>query len=242
MRPLSAAVLMEAWDAPAPEGVHVRLERLLSVALDGADISGDTLGRRNQRLIALRRSLGMLRPIEAKGRCGCGVDNEVIIPADAIEAAPTPPTGAVVSVEVDGRTLLARLPTMADLASVASMTDPAAAGAALVRRCLDPANDDAVNSETVLLALGSAFEAVDPAADIRLAVTCAGCGEPLRVAVDLANFIGRDVAAQLAGLTGEIDALARAYGWSEADILALPPVRRRRYVAMVRGEMLGDVA
>ena len=87
MRPLTALELIEAWDAPAPQpkplSAHFRLERLLAVALDGEDIGSDTLGRRNQRLIALRRALGAVRPIEAVAHCGCGVENEVAVPAEA---------------------------------------------------------------------------------------------------------------------------------------------------------------
>ena len=76
----------------------------------------------------------------------------------------------------------------------------------------------------------------------RLSVDCVGCGAPLLVVVDLAMFVGRDIARQVKDLTGEVDSLARAYGWSEAEILALPPVRRHRYVAMLRGEMFGGIA
>jgi hypothetical protein len=35
------------------------------------------------------------------------------------------------------------------------------------------------------------------------------------------------------GLLLEIDQLARAYHWSEADILAIPAARRRRYLALI---------
>jgi hypothetical protein len=31
----------------------------------------------------------------------------------------------------------------------------------------------------------------------------------------------------------DVDALARAYGWSEAQVLALPPLRRAAYLQMV---------
>jgi hypothetical protein len=30
----------------------------------------------------------------------------------------------------------------------------------------------------------------------------------------------------------EVDTIARAYGWTEAEILALPADRRRRYLAL----------
>lgn len=241
MRSLPALELIEAWEAPPGEPAHLRLGRLLAQALDGEDIGADTLGRRNQRLIALRRALCGSRPILAAARCDCGVDNEVTVPADAIEAAPTPSHGAQVTVQVGGRRLVARLPTMADLAAVAPLGSPGAARAALLARCAEPGGEP-LDPEAALATLGTCFEAIDPAADVRLSVTCAGCAAQLSVLVDLAEFVGRDVGHHVAALLGEVDCLARAYGWSEADILALPPGRRHRYVSLVRDQPMGGGA
>jgi hypothetical protein len=45
----------------------------------------------------------------------------------------------------------------------------------------------------------------------------------------------RDVDAHARKLVGEVDALARVYGWTEPQILALSPQRRATYLAMVQG-------
>ncbi len=247
MRALSALALVEAWDGPVAETAHARLDRVLRMVVDGDDIASDTLGRRNQRLIALRRHLCGPRPIEAVARCGCGADNEVSIPSDAIEAAPVPAPGARITVEVGGRTVNARLPNMADLAAIAGLADADRACAALLARCTDASheggdNDDAViDPDAVLAALAGRFDAMDPAADVRLAIHCVGCGTPLSVVIDFAAFVSRDIGQQVMRLLSEIDCLARAYGWTETAILALPPARRQRYVAMVRGEPVGGI-
>ena len=243
MRSLSPLELIEAWDAPTAPAAHFRIEALLQAALDGRDISGDTLGRRNQRLLDLRRALGVGRELEAVARCGCGVENELTVPVAAIAGAPTPAPGDRAVVDLDGRRLVARLPTMADLAAVAPIGDPRAAADALLIRCLDPANDHPpLDTAAALRALGPRLEALDPAADIKLAVACVGCGAALTVSVDLALFIGREIGRLVATLLGEVDCLARAYGWTETEILALPASRRCRYVALVRGDSLGDAA
>jgi hypothetical protein len=240
MRSLSAHELIEAWDGAEAEAAHPRLERLLRMAVDSDDIDGDTLGRRNQRLIGLRRLLCGSQPIEVAARCRCGVENELTVPAEAIEAAPVPPPGARAIVEIAGRAIPARPPTMADLPAIAGFADAGLARSALLARCLDGAGgDDLGDPEAVLATLGEQFEAMDPAADLRLSVNCVACGASLSVVVDLAVFVSRDIGRRVATLMDEIDSLARAYGWSENAILALPPGRRRRYVAIVRGEGTG---
>jgi hypothetical protein len=243
MRPLSAYDLIDAWDGPEAETPHARLERLLRSVVEGDDIDGDTLGRRNQRLIGLRRLLCGSRPLEVAARCRCGVENELTVPAEAIDTAPVPPPEARTTVEIAGRTISARPPTMTDLSAIAGFADPDKARAALLARCVDGAiNDDLNAPDAVLAALAARFEAMDPAADLRLSVNCVGCAAPLSVMVDFAVFVSRDIGRQVAALMGEIDCLARAYGWSETAILALPPGRRRRYIAMVRGEPIGGAA
>ena len=248
MRALSALALVEAWDGPVAETAHARLDRVLRMVVDDEDIANDTLGRRNQRLIALRRHLCGPRPIEAVARCGCGADNEVSIPADAIEAAPVPAPGTRITVEVGGRTVNARPPNMADLAAIAGLADADIACAALLARCTDASNDgggdddDSITDpDAVLTALAARFYAMDPAADVRLAIHCVGCGTPLSVVIDFAAFVSRDIGQHVMRLLSEIDCLARAYGWTETAILALPPARRQRYVAMVRGEPVGGI-
>lgn len=242
MRSLSASELIEAWDGPEAETSHARLERVLGVVLDAAELRRDTLGRRNQRLIALRRSLCGPRPVEVAARCQCGIDNEATVPVDAIEAAPVPAPDQRTAVAIGGRTVSARPPVMEDLMAIAGFRDLGQAAAALLARCVDAANDDDLAEPGPLVAaLAERFEAMDPAADVRLSIRCVGCGTPLSVVVDLAASVSRDIAHQVAALMAEIDCLARAYGWSEAAILALPPGRRRRYVAMVQGETLGGI-
>ena len=243
MRPLSAHDLMAAWDGPETETPHARLERLLSMVVNDDDLGRDSLGRRNQRLIGLRRALCGPQPIEVIARCGCGTENEITLPSEAIETAPVPAPHQRTTVAIGGRTVTARLPTMADLNAIASLGDSAEAKAALLARCLDSANDDdPIDPDRLLAVLAERFEAMDPVADLRMSVRCVGCDAPLSVVVDLASFVSRDIGRQVVTLMGEVDCLARAYGWAEADILALPLPRRRRYVAMVRGEPLGGVA
>lgn len=98
---------------------------------------------------------------------------------------------------------------LADLACPASAPLPAADLATVLRRFSDE---------------GPAFEPALP-------WNCTACGTPARFWFDPLAWI----AAETRSLLADIHTLARAYGWTEATILALPRGRRRAYLALIGG-------
>jgi hypothetical protein len=50
---------------------------------------------------------------------------------------------------------------------------------------------------------------------------------------DIGEFFWTEIAVQAQRLLREIDALARAYGWTEREILSLPGQRRQAYLELV---------
>ncbi|UAK23299.1 hypothetical protein [Sphingomonas nostoxanthinifaciens] len=233
MQALGPNDLIAAWDGGAlDEAAHARLGRVLARALPGAAIERDTLGRRNQRLIALHGLL-LGGAIEAVAACPvCGAANELNVPTDAIAALGSPAADARVPVASGPAALSARLPCMADLAAIASVS-PEDAPVALAAACL---GSGAEVTPELVAALEAAFEMADPAAVVRLATACAECGQPMAVEVDLAAFVATAIERLVERHLREIDLIARAYGWTEAEILSLSPARRARYVALLSGE------
>jgi hypothetical protein len=50
-----------------------------------------------------------------------------------------------------------------------------------------------------------------------------------------ASLLWDDVQAYARGLLGQVHALARAYGWTEHEVLSLSPRRRAAYLEMTGG-------
>jgi hypothetical protein len=73
----------------------------------------------------------------------------------------------------------------------------------------------------------------DPLAEVILDMRCAACGHSWSLLFDIASFFWAEIEALAARLMTEVDALARAYGWREADILAMDGARRAAYLDMV---------
>ena len=213
---IDAAALISGWTGTGAP--HARLDRLLHAALPAELLATDSLGQRNQRLLALNAALGLPAP-EAVAACpACGTLAEFRLPADDLLALPAPQTDMV---EAGGHRF--RLPRMADVLAASPLP--------LAQRCHA---DGAPVPASIAEAAGRALDAADPAADVVIDLDCSACGTAFRAAVDIAALVADAIDRLVAGLYRDVDALARAYGWREADIVALPAERRRRYVAMVR--------
>ncbi|MFZ5673535.1 MAG: hypothetical protein ACOZAM_11290 [Pseudomonadota bacterium] len=73
--------------------------------------------------------------------------------------------------------------------------------------------------------------ALDPLAECRIAVECPHCGTAFETLLDGFSLL-KAAFGSAAALYGDVYRMARAYHWSEADILALPLVRRAQYLAI----------
>jgi hypothetical protein len=141
-----------------------------------------------------------------------------------------------------------RLPDSRDLAEVAAASrgDEDSARDALLLRCITSARrggalvppgelrrdlPDEVAEELI-----AALAARDPQAEVLLSLSCPSCAHAFVTAFDIGSFLFSEVAAQARLLLGAVDALARAYGWSEHEILGLSALRRRHYLRLVGHE------
>ena len=79
------------------------------------------------------------------------------------------------------------------------------------------------------------LEAADPLADPRLDVACPACGRHMDASVDPGALLWDDVQAYARSVLGQVHTLARAYGWTEREVLSLSPRRRAAYLEMAGG-------
>jgi hypothetical protein len=80
-------------------------------------------------------------------------------------------------------------------------------------------------------ALETILAEMDPAAECRAAITCPSCGAETQSLIDGFTIL-RSAFGSQQQLYQDVYCMARSYHWSEADILALPLLRRRRYLAV----------
>lgn len=157
--------------------------------------------------------------------------------------AATPPAAGTSACiwEGDGVRVTYRLPRVSDLIAIG---DPSASGAmlsVLLERCVLRAEADSATVPVAALradiveALAAEMARRDPQADLQLALTCPACGHSWQAPFDIASFFWAEIAAAAKRLLREVHLLARAYGWREADILAMSASRRQAYIEMIQG-------
>jgi hypothetical protein len=228
---LSDQHVIAAWEggrtATAPERA-----RLLLALLGDADAAETmSVGERDRRFIAVLAA-GFGRQVEAVADCSaCGAIIEIGFDALAFAEACGPAGEARVTL-ASGDTHGLRLPTTHDIIASQQADDPAGA---LAQSCLaDQAGGARLTSDDVER-VGQALVAADPLLDPVIATTCPECGADQQVSFDAAAFLWDRMATRARNLLTQVHLLARAYGWSEDAILALPERRRASYVDMVMG-------
>ena len=82
------------------------------------------------------------------------------------------------------------------------------------------------------LLVGGDEAALDPAAALSFAVDCPACACQWDAAFDPARSLWSFVQSRAEQTLLDVDALARRYGWNEAEVLALSPTRRRAYLQL----------
>jgi hypothetical protein len=225
---LSDGDLLDVADAAAGRAPA----ELASSVLGDADCDVAELDARLLELHASRFG----RRLEAIASCSaCGEQLELALDVDALG----PRRLSDRRVSAAGFEIDFRVPTAVDLTAVSSEPGAAEARAALVERCVVAAKRGGSSiaarelPEAAIVALAERMAEADPLGGSRVALECPACGEHSEPAVDVAWFVGRELATEAARIAGEVHALASAYGWTEEAILSLPRARRNRYLELV---------
>jgi phage FluMu protein gp41 len=206
-----------------------------------------TIGDRERLMFALH-AISFGAQIDVVVNCAqasCGERIELPLDLTELLAAPAhvPGTpGHALTVATTGGALHVRfrLPNGADQEAAARLAgDLARAGDRLLARCIVAVADEqgrAVPAESAIEQLRAplvdAFRALDPAAETVATIECPACGHATAASLDAYTLLAGEL-ARTEQILLDVSRLARAHHWSEAEILALPVARRRRYLALL---------
>ena len=241
MRPLSAAGVLELADrlvgGASPEDALAVLQAVYPET-PREELAGWPLGLRDARLLEVRRHT-LSAPLELGAVCpACGEEVEVgLDPEELARPAETAPQGGTLA--LGDLTLRFRPVTTGDLLAVRHEPTTESAAAALVGRIVSDARRGGVEiaagdlTAAEVEALAEHLAAADPAAEIRLTSTCPGCERSWAATFDPASFLADELRRLAGRILAEVHVLASAYGWAEADLLAMSGRRRRAYLEML---------
>jgi hypothetical protein len=243
MRALSAGELLTVWEHGMSQRPSQRALALLAVACADeappAQLARLSIGERDQRLLNLReRTFGPhLAAISACPACS-GVLEFTVNAAD-IRIAPASEPAETIGLAYAGYDLQFRLPDSLDLTTVDPSADRQTNSQYLLRRCVTSARRAGAEIPAddlppeVVAAVSERMAEADPQADVQLDLACPQCEHRWHSPFDIVSFFWSEINALALRLLNDVHALASAYGWSEADILALAPARRQAYLDLI---------
>lgn len=256
MRPLSAARVLDLADrlvgGASPDDALAMLEAAYPET-PREELAAWPLGLRDERLLEIRRRT-LPAPLEIGAKCPeCGAEVEVGLDAGDIHppvgadpdeprnpGGPTgPPLHVVQSLTSGDLTLRFRPVATEDLLIVRHEPTAERATEVLLERIVEEARRGGEDIPTADLtedevqALSERLTEADPGAEIRFSLTCPDCEHAWWELFDPASFLAEEIRRLAGRILAEIHVLASAYGWHEADLLAMSGRRRRAYLEML---------
>lgn len=239
MTRLSDETIVRTWERCADATAVERALALLAIASPDAEMVTASpldvpIGARDAALVAVLRATFGER-VWAFAACpSCHAALE--LPLDLARLARADDASGTFAVVVEELEVTFRLPSTRDVLAVARL-EADEARVALARRCVvhaislsSPVDPDELGPD-VIDAIEQAMADADTGADIELALACPTCDHAFARTFDPPTFLWSLVDVRARRLFDDVDRLARAYGWTEREILALGPRRREVYLA-----------
>lgn len=237
MEALTAGDVVRLWERAAGERDAARSLTLLDEALPGLAVDELAVGDVERALLELRE-LTFGPRLDAFVECpACGEPLELALDVRELLGAEPPPTDGI-SLRDGDWTLKVRPLRAGDLLDVAGLSRKAARRRLLSASLLGVRRggaevDPSELPEEVVERVVAALEACDPLAEVRVGLTCPGCGHEWSALFDAGTFLWAELGMEARRVLGEVHALASAYGWREADVMALGPARRQFYLEAI---------
>jgi len=246
MQAPSSQVLLRIWEEQAGSHPIRRALALLDSAsseVEGVRWAQAPIGAREHGLLALYEDLfgPELNAVTDCPRCGESLESTFAAREIGLGSGTFPSEREPMRLRVQEFDIEYRLPTSEDLLGIVEDPDPPEdAPLRLLRSCVLAARRggratalEDLPSE-VLSRVTAEMAERDPGADIRIGLTCPACAHGWTADFDIASYLLDELDDWAQRTLAEVHILARAYGWSEREILDMSPIRRSHYIEMVQ--------
>jgi hypothetical protein len=190
-------------------------------------------------LIAIVALTEQARSFNAIAQCestACRKTIEIELPiANLLELRPKENDRTLFNYSVGERPLAFRRPTGRDqeVWRNTPFVDLESASVAMARSLLSGPSDEIDWNAPLLEMVGAAFEEFDPLASFRVDCYCPHCERTASLPINLQTVCLRRLQHTQRELIYHVDRLATAYGWTEEEIVAIPPSRRQHYLRLI---------
>ncbi|VWX57023.1 conserved hypothetical protein [Burkholderiales bacterium 8X] len=224
--PLDDRSCLEFWERAAARHPIDRALLLAAARNPQVDWADRPLGERDAALMALRCEW-FGSALEVRARCPACAEQSVAKVDLRTFLHATAPVETQAGRHAD-RVFEFRPPTSRDLAAICDESDAEVATRALLLRL--SLGEPREWSDRESAAIEAELDRIDPLAHIGLDMRCTACDHRWIAPLDIAELLWEELDAAALRIVDEVHWLASGYGWSEAEILAMPAARRRRYI------------
>ncbi len=230
--------LLTLWESALGQHPVDRALTLLMAAEPGetrAGLAALAVGELDERLLRVYQAAFGGR-LECLASCpACGAQLEFELAAEALESHAPLAGQSLLTLRHGDYSVQYRLPNSLDLAAAAQAADPGLAREELIAGCILEAGQDGhpLGANELPGEVIQVLENKMAESDHLLDLVCANCGSAWQEPLDMSAFLWARVTARARRLLIEVHNLAGAYGWSEAEILAMSPARRAAYAELI---------
>jgi hypothetical protein len=223
--------MLDAGESLSPPGRALLLARLGGAADDPASLP---LGSRDRLILQLRAQLlgDVIEAVDVCPHCHEQTSFELSCASMTESAAHQPEP---ITVHCDDFTVVCRPLTGRDLLAAAHAGPDGTRGRLIAATVLEARRgaemvDALALPQVVVDEIARLLVEADPLADVVLSLSCPACHGVWDTSLDIGEFVWRELRDWGRRVLREVHTLARAYGWREPDVLAIPPSRRRVYL------------
>jgi hypothetical protein len=248
LRPLHTTELLRVWEAGLKQPILEKTFSLLATACssNAQDMGHLSIGERDARLLQLREwTFGSrLQNIVKCPVCRALVEWESSTSELHLQPITSDPTPRTFDLERDSLHIRFRLPDSFDIAQAATRSVAKGASSsdtetskAVLEGCILEMSDQVRKSpelsEEIMTLLSDRMAVEDPQANIQIQLSCPNCSHRWEAIFDIVSFLWSEIDNWAKRILHEVYLLARAFGWSEGDILEMSARRRHLYIQMI---------
>ncbi|HEV8515751.1 MAG TPA: hypothetical protein VGQ59_20855 [Cyclobacteriaceae bacterium] len=238
---MSNAELLKAWEAGLERPMLDATLFLLatSYSVNSSDIGRLSIGDRDVRLLQLREWLfgHRLNNLAKCPACGELIEWECDLKEFYFQPVSSELSSRQYLLERENIHIHFRLPNSLDIVTAISRQWNSNA---VLSNCIIEVYEENKKSSLDILtdemwsALDEKMSELDPQADIKINLSCPVCSNHWQTSFDIVSYLWTEINNWAQRMVQEVYTLARAFGWSEKEILEMSTYRRELYVEMLR--------
>jgi len=245
LKPLTATEVLQVWEESSGQPLIDKSIRLLAKACSVSNpdqLFHLSIGDRDARLLRIREWMFgyTLRNKVNCPKCAETIEWETNTRDLHLKSYSQDLSVKKFYLESNDYSVQFRLPDSLDLFEITKEPKSEDSGKKMISNCILTITKNDIKCVpddlplSVWEALSDRMSEEDPQADIRMNLTCPACRHDWEANFDIAGYLWTEINNWARRILAEVSLLAKAFSWSEQDLLNMSPYRRQLYIELLQ--------